>query len=336
MSATTPNGVAISEARQGVAASGDKLRLRLPATSANLGPGFDAVALALTLALEIDATRAPEFTINATGRNTDVCSSLRRNLMLDVYQKTLVANGAEVVPLALEIHNEIPIGMGCGSSAAVRLAGVALANHFGGLGWSREQILNAASQLEGHPDNAAACWLSGFTVAAMDAGHVHAVSIAPPTGWRVLLVMPEKPLATTAARLVLPRAYDQDDVVFNIQRASLMTAAFATGRGELLQVAMQDRMHQPYRGVICPLLPSLLPLAGTNGVLGVALSGAGPSVLLMLDEESPIGDVRALVRGCLTEPVELIECGIETCPAVVERGSGGEMTPVRLSEANGI
>jgi homoserine kinase len=316
MSATVSNGAALSS--EGTSASGERLHLRLPATSANLGPGFDTVALALRLALEIDATRAPVFSIEATGRNIDVCSSLRRNLMLDVYQKTLAANDVELVPLALEIHNEIPIGMGCGSSAAARLGGVALASHFGGLGWSREQVLEEASRLEGHPDNAAACWLGGFTVAAMDAGRVRAVSLAPPAEWRVLLAMPEKPLATTVARQALPRSYDQDDAVFNIQRSSLMTAAFATGRGELLRVAMQDRLHQPFRGGICPLLPCLLPLAGTSGILGVALSGAGPSVLLLLDDESPIEKVRALVTSCLSEPAELIDCGIETSPAVVE------------------
>jgi homoserine kinase len=318
MSTTSANGVAISGVPAQAAASRESLRLRLPATSANLGPGFDTVALALTLALEIDATRAPDFAINAKGRNTEVCSSLRRNLMLDVYQKTLAANDADLIPLALEIHNEIPIGMGFGSSAVVRLAGLALANHFGGLGWSRGRILDEASRLEGHPDNVAACWLGGFTVAAMDAGHVHAVSLAPPVGWRVLLAVPEKPLATTAARQVLPRSYDQDDVVFNIQRASLMAAAFATGRGDLLRVAMQDRMHQPFRGAICPLLPSLLPLAGTNGILGVSLSGAGPSVLLLLDGSSRIEEIRALATSYLSEPAELIDCGIETSPAVVE------------------
>jgi homoserine kinase len=319
MSAAAANGVTISGVQAQVSAPDETLHLRLPATSANLGPGFDTAALALTLALEIDAARAPEFSIQATGRNIDVCSSLRRNLMLDVYQKTLAASGAELVPLALEIHNEIPIGMGCGSSAAVRLGGVALANHFGGLGLSREQVLNEASQLEGHPDNTAACWLGGFTVATMEAGQVHAVSLLPPASWRLLLAMPEKPLATVAARSVLPATYSREDAVFNVQRASLMTAAFATGRSDLLRVAMQDRIHQPFRSEICPLLPCLLPLVGRSGILGVALSGAGPSVLLLLDGTSPIEEVQALVTSFLIEPAELIDCGIETCPAVVER-----------------
>jgi homoserine kinase len=304
--------------------SAETLRLRLPATSANLGPGFDTLALALTLGLEIEAKPLPsgatESILTATGRNRDICASTRRNLMLDVYQKTLAAHGAEHLPLALEIRNEIPIGMGFGSSAAVRLAGLALANHFGKLGWDREQVLNEASRLEGHPDNVAACWLGGFTIATTDAGRVRAVSIPAPSSWRALLVMPDQPLATASARMVLPRSYDQDDAVFNIQRASLLTAAFATGRGDLLRVAMQDRMHQPFRGEICPLLPRLLPLAGMPGILGAALSGAGPSVLLLVEEASAMSDIRSLVSERIdsTMPVELIECGIESSPAVVK------------------
>jgi homoserine kinase len=295
------------------------LHLRLPATSANLGPGFDTLGLALTMGLEIDATPAPEFSLKATGRNSDICSALRRNLLLDVYQKTLAANGAELVPLSLDIHNEIPVGMGCGSSAAVRLAGIALANHFGGLGWSRERILTEASLLEGHPDNAAACWLGGLTVASLDEGQVSVLKIVPPALWRILLVMPEKPLATMAARSVLPASYSRADAVYNIQRASLLTAAFAAGRGDLLQAAMQDRLHQPFRGEICPLLPRLSPLAGNDGVLGVALSGAGPSVLLVVEERCAMADVRARVleQTASNIPVDLLECGIETSPAVV-------------------
>lgn len=305
--------------------NGDRLHLRLPATSANLGPGFDTLALALTLALDIVATPAQEFSLKATGRNSDICSALRRNLLLDVYEKTLAANGTELVPLTLDIHNEIPIGMGCGSSAAVRLAGISLANHFGKLGWGRERILNEASRLEGHPDNTAACWLGGFTVATTENGEVWALSIAPVAKWRVLLVMPDAPLATIAARSVLPQSYDREDAVFNIQRASLLTAAFTAGRGDLLQTAMGDRMHQPFRGAICPLLPKLLPLAGDDGVLGVALSGAGPAVLLLLDEDSPMERIRARVveaLGCDAHS-ELIECGIEASPATMAVMVGG-------------
>jgi homoserine kinase len=306
-------GSLLSDSEMIAAADEDRLLLRLPATSANLGPGFDTLALALTLTLQIDAKRTPEFSLKATGRNADVCSSLRRNLLLDVYQKSLAANGAAVVPLALDIHNEIPIGMGCGSSAAVRLAGIALANHFGKLDWSGDRILTEASLLEGHPDNAAACWLGGFTLATMEAGHVHALRIVPPVAWRVLLVIPEKPLATTAARSVLPQTYCREDAVFNIQRASLLTAAFASGRGDLLQAAMQDRMHQPFRGEICPLLPLLSDLAGKDGILGVALSGAGPSVLMLIDENCSMTEVKSKVVERIGEalPVELIECGIE-------------------------
>jgi homoserine kinase len=293
------------------------LHLRLPATSANLGPGFDTLALALTLALDIDARPAPSFGVKATGRNPDVCSSLRRNLLLDVYQKTLASNGAELVPLSLDIHNEIPIGMGCGSSAAVRLGGVALANHFGSLGWSRDRILTEASLLEGHPDNAAACWLGGMTVATVDGGEIHALKILPGAPWRILLVVPEKALATTAARSVLPPSYSREDAVYNIQRASLLTASFAAGRGDLLAVAMQDRIHHPFRAKICPLLSRLLPLAGTEGVLGVALSGAGPSVLLLLEEKYSLDHVRGQIlertRSC--GPIELVECGIEVSAA---------------------
>ena len=296
------------------------LHLRLPATSANLGPGFDALALALDLYLDVKAREAGEFSIKATGRGPEICGALERNLLLDVYREVLTANGRAVMPLALEVENGIPLGMGCGSSAAVRLAGVALAAHFGGLGWSREQILAEATRLEGHPDNTAACWMGGFVASCWDGAKLWAVSIAPPKQWRALVVLPEKPLATTASRAVLPESYSSADVVANLQRASLLTAAFATGRGDLLAEAMRDRMHQPYRREVCPLLPALLPLSGTDGVLGVALSGAGPGVLVLSDLEEHAARVEELVRAQARSvgAVEVVLCQLENWPAVVE------------------
>lgn len=299
------------------------VRLRLPATSANLGPGFDAIGIALTLCLEVEATPAGSFSLTATGRNASVCSSMSNNLLLETYRDTLTANGLlEAKPLALQVRNGIPLGMGCGSSAAVRLAGVALASHFGDLGWDRERILNEASLLEGHPDNTAACWLGGFTVASMEDGVVHAASIPGPlqngaAEWRILLALPNASLATTRARAVLPATYSREDAVANIQRAALLTAAFALGRGDLLMRAMQDRLHQPYRAEMCPLLPLLLPLAGEAGILGVALSGAGSAVLLIIESDAAMSEARKRVMqstaNCLE--IELIECGIEPAGA---------------------
>jgi homoserine kinase len=275
------------------------LRLRLPATSANLGPGFDAVAVALDLYLEIEAEAAAEFSIAATGRDRERCSLIENNLILETYKELLVSNGRPVVPLALQMENGIPLGKGCGSSAAGRLAAVALAVHFGRLGWSSERIIEEASLLEGHPDNAAACWLGGFVAADCEGRTVHVARAVPPVDWRAIVVMPAEPLSTNQARAALPASYSRADAVANIQAAVLLGLAFAQGRGDLLKFAMQDRVHQPYRAAICPLLPPLLPLAGEHGILGVALSGAGPSVLVVVEGEASVEEASAAIRMAL-------------------------------------
>ena len=259
------------------------VHVRLPATSANLGPGFDAMALALELFLEIDATPAALFSIAASGRNRKVCSGLTRNLLIQTYEAVLKAEERPVVPLAITMRNGIPVGMGCGSSAAVRLAGVALASVFGGLDWDAKRIVAFAAELEGHPDNIAACWYGGLTVAGC-AEELAIVSIPPPAKWQALLVLPENPVATAKARSMLPRTYNRKDVVSSVQNVSLLTAAFALGRADLMKVATRDVLHQPYRMQLCPLLPALLTLAGSHGVLSVTLSGAGPSILLLTEK----------------------------------------------------
>lgn len=288
------------------------MHIRLPATSANLGPCFDAAALALALHLEIRAQRAAEFSLHASGRNPEICGSLEKNLLIETYSEMLADEGRAIVPLSLEVRNGIPLGMGCGSSAAVRLAGIALAAHFGRLGWDGEKILARACVLEGHPDNAAACWLGGFVAATGETDRVHAISVHPPSAWSALLVLPHLPLATKSARAVLPEAYSREDVVANLQRSSLLATAFCQGRGDLLQVAMQDRVHQPYREEICPLLPLLTPLAGQKGILGVALSGAGPAVLLLI-ENGAGAEAQLLVEAATTgiSGIEVLACALE-------------------------
>jgi homoserine kinase len=276
------------------------LDLDLPATSANLGPAFDAAALALDLSLKLRSRIAKEFSIVASGRNADVCEKLENNLILETYQEILQAEDKAVQPLALRVENQIPIGKGCGSSAAARLAGIALAVHFGKLGWNDSQIIGEASRREHHPDNAAACWMGGLAVARMSSEtEAQVACIAPKGKWPLLLALPEEALSTEKARAVLPEKYSRADAVTNIQNAMLLLAAFVQRRPDLLSSALEDRIHQPYRAPLCPLLPVLQKIPRDLGVLGAVLSGAGPSVLIFVDPKANASRVKAKVRDFL-------------------------------------
>lgn len=277
-------------------------QLRLPATSANLGPGFDALGLALDLWLEVEAEASPEFRIDASGRDEGVVGALEGNLMVGAYGA--LAPGAPA--LRLRIRNEIPLGMGCGSSAAALLAGVMLADEFGGLGMTPHGVLEEACRREGHPDNVAACFHGGFTVSAMASGRVTAARVGGKVPWRLLLALPKAGLATTRARAMLPEGYSRADVVANLQATALLVAAFAEGKPELLTAGTRDRVHQPYRMEACPLLATLLPLAETEGIYSVTLSGAGPSVLLIADEQIPADELRERVWAVAGD-VEVLE-----------------------------
>jgi homoserine kinase len=260
----------------------------------------------MRLYLEISAETAGEFSIAASGRDAELVGSLKGNLMVETYRDLLPGGPA----LALQVKNEIPLGMGCGSSAAALVAGVMLANHFGRLGWLPEEVLAEASRREGHPDNVAACVLGRMTASAMDAGRVTAVSIGAELPWRLLVVVPAESLATSEARALLPESYSRADAVQNVQATALLLAAFALGRKDLLAAGTRDRLHQPYRAGVCPLLGRLLPLAGSDGILSVTLSGAGPSVLLIVDEDAQIPMMLGRIQDAARETVEVIETGI--------------------------
>jgi homoserine kinase len=269
----------------------------LPATSANLGPAFDAAALALSMFLKIRASSADEFSIVAQGRDREICAQIENNLILRTYCEVLQEARKPVGPLELLIDNQIPIGKGCGSSAAARLAGIALAVRFGRLRWSDNRIVYEAARREHHPDNAAACWMGGLAIARIsENGEMQIAHVRPKGQWPLLLAVPNESLSTEDARRVLPSGYSRPDVVANIQNSMLLLAAFLQGRKDLLRSAIEDRIHQPYRAPLCPLLPALKKLNGTRGILGSALSGAGPSVLIFLDPESSVQQAGKRVR----------------------------------------
>ncbi len=282
------------------------MRVSLPATSANLGPGFDAVGVALSLRLTVEAEEAAADSVEASGRDAQVCGEVKGNLILASYRGALEACGRQSTPLALRVENRIPLGMGCGSSAAARLAGVALANHFGALGLGDEGIVAVASRMEGHPDNVAACWYGGFTVSVPHAGGVAAATFACDGAWQLLLALPSEGLATEKARSVLPEGYSRVDTVFNVQRAALLTAAFAQERLDLLHVAMEDRVHQPFRRGVCGLLKHLEALTSGEEFAGVALSGAGPALLVILNARTTLHTAESRLRAELGNDVEIL------------------------------
>jgi homoserine kinase len=287
------------------------IEIVLPATSANLGPAFDAAAIAMRLHYRVRAKEAPEFTIEARGRDSAICGCVERNLVLETYAEVLADCGKTCVPLAIEVDNEIPIGKGLGSSAAARLAGSALAAHFGALGWSDDRILHEAVEREHHGDNAAACWLGGVTLVHAEG----AVKLRVRAEWPLLVAVTEAPLSTEHARSVLPPTYTRADAVSNLQCSMLLTAAFIEGRADWIRMALQDRIHEPYRGPLCPLLAPLRSLSGKQGVLGAALSGSGPSVLVVLDPEGNPEQTRRDIAGFLHErglQAELLLTSMET------------------------
>jgi homoserine kinase len=257
--------------------------LRVPASSANLGPGFDALGLALDIHLVCRFRPARELSIVACGCDADSIPGDASNLIWQTALRVAAHAGRTLPAVELDIVNNIPLGKGLGSSAAALTAGVVLADSLLELAWSRERILDEAARLEGHPDNVAACVLGGVVASAMgEDGHARAIRLELPAHCEIALIVPGFVLPTTKSRAALPENYSREDVVFNLQRTGLLVAALATGRTEFLRTALDDRLHQPFRAPLIPGLREVLALRAP-GLYGCVLSGAGPSVLLFLE-----------------------------------------------------
>lgn len=273
------------------------IEVRLPASTSNLGPGFDCFGLALKLYLTVRATAMPagseQCRVTTTGAKEN--EALPRNAINLIYRAMAVAarrDRAELPPVELVVHNEIPLASGLGSSAAAIVAGIKLCSLLTERELSDQVIQNYATEFEGHPDNIAAALYGGFSASSIGSdGNVVSARFEWPSQIRVLVVSPHSQLPTHVARAALPRTVTRIDAVHNLQRTALFTAALAQRRYDLFWEAMRDRLHQPQREALVPGLADALALPRMQGLLGIALSGAGPSILALVDDnDEEIGE----------------------------------------------
>jgi homoserine kinase len=254
--------------------------VRVPASSANLGPGFDVLAAALSLQLELEVQETGEFAVR-----TDLDVPLdRSNLVVRAFERLHPADAFE-----FRIASEIPLSGGLGSSAAAIVAGLMAADHLFELD---ADVMGIATELEGHPDNVAAALEGGFVVC--DGTRVH--RFEPPMGLEAVLVVPFEAVATKASRAALPDSVPVADAVFNVAHAAMLMLGLADSDWELIGASLRDRLHQPYRGHLYPRSAELLERAPALGALGATISGAGPSVLVWCHYEQTGQVVEALER----------------------------------------
>jgi len=256
-----------------------RVRVRVPASSANLGPGFDALGLALALYNEVTLEESDDVVVSVEGEGAGRLEAGAGNVVARGARMVFEVAGRPFRGAAIQCVNQIPLNRGLGSSAAAWVGGMVGGNALLGGPIDRDGLLALAARAEGHPDNVAAAMLGGLAVSCADGEGVRAVAVAMPAevGWVALI--PEMESATREARAVLPDRVPWAHAVFNVQRVSLLLAALGAGQADLLGVAMQDRLHQPYRLRLFPWMDSVIAAARAAGALGCVLSGAGPSML---------------------------------------------------------
>jgi homoserine kinase len=264
-----------------------KFKIKVPATTANLGPGFDALGLTLGLWNEtMVSTANTQISVSVKGEGANVLVSSEKNLIVRTMQAVAERADQQLPNFSLHCENHIPLGSGMGSSAAAIVTGVMAANQLLGLQWPLEKLVDFATEMEGHPDNVAPALMGGLVVSTKQNEQVIArkLHIHP---CAVTIVLPEFHFPTKQARAVLPQHVSMQDAVHNISHAVLVVQAFEKGDFDLLGKVMDDSLHQPYRLPLIPGARDAMQAARDSGAAGVALSGAGPSLAAFSSNRNP-------------------------------------------------
>ncbi|MDE2181338.1 MAG: homoserine kinase [candidate division NC10 bacterium] len=264
-----------------------RVRVRVPASTANLGPGFDTLGMALSLYNEVelsDEGKGLQLQVEGEGK-VELEQAGERNLSVRAAQETLRDLGLQPAGLRVRQINRIPLGRGLGSSAAACLAGIAAAARLAGVQLSTDELLARALPFEGHPDNVTPALMGGLTASAIVAGRVVAAKVPVPAHLKAVVVVPDLELATKRAREVLPKQVPFADAVFNLTRLALLLAGLVTDHPELLAPGTEDRLHQPYRAALLPGMEAILEEGRRAGALATCLSGAGSSLLALVSAD---------------------------------------------------
>lgn len=264
-----------------------KVRVRVPASTANLGPGFDSLGMALNLYAWIEMGLADTTRIHLIGEQMEGIPADKSNLVYKVAQMVFERAGVRHPELEIAMYSDIPLTRGLGSSASAIVGGMAAANALIGSPLPQSELFRMATELEKHPDNVGAALFGGLVAAFWDGERAEHIRIEPDERLEALVAIPHFQLATEKARHVLPRELGMDKAVYNIGHASVLVAALCSGRLDLIAQAMKDALHQSYRAPLVPGLTRILGEATRHGALGVALSGAGPTMLALVDKHSP-------------------------------------------------
>ena len=275
------------------------VRVEVPATTANCGPGFDCLGLALSLGNRLELRPAPDDSLEVSGEGAAQLGGQNTSLAHRAARAAWLELGLEASGFSLSMHNTVPFARGLGSSSAAIVGGLFAANEWArahrNCALSSSQLLDVATRLEGHPDNVAPALLGGYCVCATrEEGRVFALSPPVQTPPRLVVWIPQVELSTEKARAALPSVYLRADCVFNLSRAALFVAAIATGNFEALAESLRDRVHQDFRAPLVPGWNELSEAAHHLGALGTTLSGAGPTLLFWL---SPQSDAASFVTG---------------------------------------
>lgn len=296
-----------------------RFRISVPATSANLGPGFDTIGVALERRIyadvEVLASGSPASFEFAEGPFRPTHDGLRNEITRGMTRVL----GRNIPPLAVRIENHVPLGKGMGGSAAGAVLGVSIAAELAERRPEEATLAQLITEIEGHPDNGIPAFLGGIVIAAQNSDRPPSYArFDPPPGLYATVVLPDFAMPTAEARAVLPTSYSRRDTVYNIQRASLLAAALASGRFDLLRAAMQDRIHQPYRANFVPGLEEMIAL-DMPGLYGVALSGAGPSVIAFTGRvDHPVGAAMQEIFSAHRIGSVALELSIASSGVVVE------------------